>query len=510
MKRFFIIFACSLTCGLWTSGQTVADGLSFGSAATNGTARFQALSGAFGALGSDLSATGINPASSTVFANHYVSFSLDTSHNSNDANYFGSSANDSDTDFTINQAGLALVFASTDNSSAINKFSLGFNYDSTRNYDNQVFIQGTSNNSISSYFLNNATGFELDNFQLIPGEFVSDLYQFLGEEPGLGFAAQQGFLGFQSFVIDPVDAANAGNLDYISNTGTGSFDQQQFLVNEGYQGKFTFNGAFEVNDKFSFGMNINTHILDRERLTTFREGNNNADATVTDVRFENFLTTEASGISLQLGTLVKITNSLRAGLSYESPTWYTVDETLTQSITTNRITTTGSVTEVIAPEVINVYAPYNVRTPGSFSGSLAYIFGKAGLLSVDVSSKDYRNLKFSADGSDALFIDNNTFISDNLQTAMTYRVGGEVKIKNTFLRGGAVHSQSPYENKNIMGDLNGFSLGLGYRWSSTVLDISYSRSQQEYSQQLYDTGLTNSAMIDQTQTNVVVTLGFNL
>ncbi len=507
MKKSILITAILTLCGIVSNAQTVADGLSFNSSITQGTARFRALSGAFGALGSDLSATGINPASSTIFANHYVSFSLDTSHLDNEANYFGTTATNSDSDFSINQAGIALVFESAD--SPVNKFSIGFNYDSNRNYDNQLLIRGVSDTSVSNYFLNNANGFELRNFQTLNNESVSDLYQFLGEEPGLGFAAQQGLLGFQSFLIDPLDPANANNVDYISNTGTGTFNQQQLLTTQGYQGKFTFNGAFELNKRFSFGLNVNTHIVDKERRTEFRENNSNANATVTDVRFENFLTTEASGISLQLGTLIKITNSLRAGLSYESPTWFTVDETLTQSISSNRLTGTGTINEIVAPNVINIYAPYNLRTPGGFSGSLAYIFGDAGLLSVDVSSKDHRNLRFSDVNGDP-FVNNNTFADDNLQTALTYRVGGELKIKNLFVRGGAVHSQSPYVDENIVGDLNGFSLGLGYRWGSTVLDVAYNRSQQEFSQQLFDTGLTSAAMVDQTLTNVVVTLSFNL
>ena len=44
----------------------------------NGTARFESMAGAFGALGGDLSAININPASSSVFNDNEYSISLGT------------------------------------------------------------------------------------------------------------------------------------------------------------------------------------------------------------------------------------------------------------------------------------------------------------------------------------------------------------------------------------------------------------------------------------------------
>jgi len=77
---------------------------------------------------------------------------------------------------------------------------LSLNYDLTRNFDNSVNARGTSPISVSEYFLNNANGIALDNFivRTGDGETASDLYQFLGQD--LGFGAQQGFLGYESFL----------------------------------------------------------------------------------------------------------------------------------------------------------------------------------------------------------------------------------------------------------------------------------------------------------------------
>jgi hypothetical protein len=70
--------------------------------------------------------------------------------------------------------------------------------------------------------------------------------------------------------------------------------------------------------------------------------------------------------------------------------------------------------------------------------------------------------------------------------------------------------ESPYINKKIMGDLTGYSLGFGYTWGKTILDISYDHSERDFSQQLFDTGLDTRAGILNEMDNIVITLGFNL
>ena len=56
--------------------QNISDGLNYSSNSLDGTARFNSMSGAFGALGGDLSAIAINPAGSAVFNNGHFSISF--------------------------------------------------------------------------------------------------------------------------------------------------------------------------------------------------------------------------------------------------------------------------------------------------------------------------------------------------------------------------------------------------------------------------------------------------
>ena len=56
--------------------QNYTDALRYSTEELTGTARFKAMSGAFGALGGDPSAINVNPAASSIFNSSEISFSL--------------------------------------------------------------------------------------------------------------------------------------------------------------------------------------------------------------------------------------------------------------------------------------------------------------------------------------------------------------------------------------------------------------------------------------------------
>ena len=109
MKRilFLLITVISLTA---MNAQNITDGLRYSESDLNGTARFSAMSGAFGALGGDMSAVGINPAGSAVFLNSSAVVTLSVIDRDNDATYFNNVTNSIDTDLALNQAGGVFVF----------------------------------------------------------------------------------------------------------------------------------------------------------------------------------------------------------------------------------------------------------------------------------------------------------------------------------------------------------------------------------------------------------------
>lgn len=486
--------------------QEIQDALRYSQDNLNGTARFRAMGGAFGALGGDLSALNVNPAGSSVFSNNQLTISLSTFNKKNDSNYFGTRTSESDSNFDMNQTGGVFVFKDQYSANGWNKFSVAINYENTNDFDNSVFSAGTNpTRSVANYFISYANGVPLDAI-----DDNSNNYSRYGE---LDNGGQQAYLGYWGYVINPVnDVPN--NTSYTSNvTPKDNYYQENSIYTNGYNGKLSFNASASYENKFFIGVNLNSHFTDYVRSTSFYESNNNPlgiNHTVTHLRFDNNLHTYGTGFSFQIGAIAKLTKEIRLGLSYESPTWYHLSDEFSQSLVAVSANTTGTLPpDVVDPQIINYYDPYKLTTPGKVTGSFAYVFGKTGLISLDYSLKDYGNTKFEPQ-YDSYYSILNTEMNNTLDYSGELRLGAEYKIKEWSLRGGYRFEESPYKNKTTIGDLNSFSCGFGYNFNVLKLDFSYTNSQRSTNQPFFNQGFTDAAKIKTTNNNFTATLVFEM
>ncbi len=503
MKKLYLLVIASLAV-TFSQAQDITDATRYSTEMLSGTARFRALSGAFGALGGDLSALEINPAGSAIFLNSYATVTLDFANAKNETNYFNGYTSSKNSQVYLNQAGGVFVFNSVDPENNWQKFSLGLNYDQTNTLDDNFVAQGTGNTSIAQYFLKYANGVPLDLLQTRDNETVTELYKYLGENEGYG--AQQAFLGYQGYIIDPA-SDDPNNTSYSTPVASGNFNQSYSHISSGLNGKFSFNFATEYKDFLYLGLNLNAHFLNYDRSVQLRESNSNSGAGSNTILFRNNLSTTGNGFSFQLGAIGKVNDFLRLGASYESPTWFTISEQASQTLATDGDQFGGSIT--VNPNVVNIYPDYTLQTPGKLTGSVALIFGDNGLLSFDYSYKDYSNTQFRP-AKDPSFSNQNEIIASNLKATSSYRLGGEYRIENWSLRGGYRFEQSPYNTQNTIGDLNGFSAGLGYDFGNVKLDAAYDSSSRTDNPQLYQTGLTDSAQLKRDFSSVVVSLSFGI
>jgi hypothetical protein len=504
--------------------QEMSDAIRYGQTQLHGTARFTAMSGAFGALGGDLSATSVNPAGSAIFNNNQFAFTMGNYGTQNNSTYFGTSTSAINNAFNLNQAGGVFVFKNGDSNSDWKTFTLAINYESTNNYNNTLFSAGTSPiNSVANYFLsyanngNNGNPVPLEYVTRQENESIADLYNYLGDKlpnqqnPKLsGFDAQQAMLAYygQGYIIDAEDLNNP-NSKYISKVRSGgNYQQENSVYSNGYNGKLVFNTALQYQDKIYFGANLNSHFTNYTQNSNFYESNNNPldkNYAVKSLSFSNNLHTHGSGFSFQVGTIAKITNQIRLGLTYESPTWYTLQEEFSQKLSSVSSSTINTLPADIAdPDKINYYSPYDLRTPGSFTASAAYVFGKSGLISIDYKYKDYSTTKYSPE-NDPLFKVQNNIMRNSLGSANEIRIGAEYKIKNFRLRGGYRFEGSPYNTVATQGDLNSFSGGLGYNFGFVKLDLAYAHSQNSSQQQFFSQGFTESAKFNTYKNNITMT-----
>ena len=147
---------------------------------------------------------------------------------------------------TLNQIGGVITFENLEKDKNWSKISLGISYNQTKNNFNEFSVYNISNsNSIDSYFLNNADGLRLDQISAFEGESITEAYIDIGNV--YGFSHQQAFLGYESFIIEPLEYTNE-NSSYYSNVQSGVFNQTYRSISRGYNGKLTANIGLQYND----------------------------------------------------------------------------------------------------------------------------------------------------------------------------------------------------------------------------------------------------------------------
>ncbi|MBZ4033267.1 outer membrane protein transport protein [Flavobacterium sp. 17A] len=499
MKKILFLLITGLTVSASYS-QDISDALRYSQDNLTGTARFRAMGGAFGAVGGDLSSLSVNPAGSSIFNTNQVGVSFSNQNIKNNSNYFGTQTSDKENSFTLNQAGGVFVFTDRNPNNGWNKIAIGATYENTNNFNSRTFSAGTNpTNSVDGYFLAFANGIPLGDISNIPYDQLT-------------YREQQAFYGYDGYVINPV-ADNDNNTQYTSNVPAGgNYHQENEIYTRGYNSKASFNISTSYKDRLYFGANLNIHVTDFRRTSSFYEYNNNplqANETISNLRFNNELYTYGNGFSFQLGAIGKITDSFRVGLAYESNTWYELYDEVSQSLYSTTESASSSTDHSVNPNIINVYEPYKLQTPDKWTFSASYIFGKSGLLSIDYAVKNYGNAKFKPT-NDPGFREVNNDISNNLTSTGELRIGGEYKIKQLSLRGGYRFEGSPYKNGTTIGDLTSYSGGLGYDFGGTKVDLAYSYLERKSNQGFFNTGFTDGANISSKLNNVTLTLLFAL
>ncbi|SDS09139.1 OmpP1/FadL family transporter [Christiangramia echinicola] len=497
MKRFLFLIATLSIIPMHS--QDLRDAYRYANTELSGTARFMGMSGAFGALGGDISAISMNPASSAVFLSSSSTITMGYSDLDNSINFNDNNGSSSETNFDLGNIGGVFVFNAKSNNNW-RKFSLGVNYTTESNYEENYNIRGFSSNSIDQYFLSYANGIPLDLIDLRENESRSELYSFLGEN--YGYDAQQAFLGYEGNII-AAEVEDPNNTEYSSLISPGSFDQRYRYAANGLNGKLTFNLGTQYKDFIYLGLNLNSHFINYENSTSFTEFNSNSGSEITEVQFGNNLVTNGEGFSFQLGGIAKVSDNIRFGLTYDSPTWFIMREETTQYLDTN-----SSLDEFISisPQVINVYPEYRYKTPGKLNGSFAYLFGKRGLISLDYGWKDYTNIEYSSNYNIS-YADLNNAINDEMKAAGSLRIGGEYRISNFSLRAGYRMEDSPFEENGLVGDLTSYSGGIGYGFGSFNIDLAYNYTNIENDS---STGFINPVSIDRDLSKVILSLTFGL
>ncbi len=502
-KNIVIILLFLLTISLKAQETTPEDAIRYAVENLNGSARFRAMSGAFGAVGGDLSAINQNPAGSIFFNNNYATVTASGYNSKNSSNYFGNTTKKNNSSFDVNQLGAAFVFTDRNPKNNWKKIAVAFNYENNNNFDNSIYSAGINpSNSIDKYFLRFANG--------LPQEGGISLQTLQNANfSNLNFIDQQAFLGYQAYIFNPVDANNPQNTLYGSNVPTNeNYFQDNYSITRGYDSKVTGNISAAFKDKIILGFNFNYHYTDLIKTTSVYESYNTPDNNIglQSVQFDNETHTFGNGISFNFGAIFKATNDMRIGLSYKSPTWYRLQDEQSQAIFSDCPDCSTSNPIIFNPRVTMIYLPYNIQTPSKWTTSFVYIFGKKGLFSADISQSDFSKTRLKPKNDYAGI---NSYLNSALHNAIEVRLGGEYKFKQMSFRGGYRFEQSPYKVDRVFGDLTGYSGGLGYNFGENRIDIAYSYEHRNFDNSFLSSGMTDTARISRYNNNITLSYSVN-
>ena len=261
----------------------------------------------------------------------------------------------------------------------------------------------------------------------------------------------------------------------------------------------------QFKENIYMGGSLNFHNVLYTKYDQLTEDGYNPSSEIQRTTFDNYLQTNGNGFSFSLGAIAKLNEIVRVGGSYQSPTWYRLEDEFSQRINSDLA---DDEINFIDFNIVNLFERYTVKTPSKLTGSIAVIFAKDGLLSFDYGYQDFSNAELRPT-SDPSFQTVNNQISNTLGAVSTFRLGGEYRVKQISLRAGYRFEQSPYTNGNTIGDLNALSGGIGYNFGGSKLDFALSHSQQDLNEQLFDTGFTSPALINRTNTNATLSYTIN-
>ena len=514
MKKIFFILTGIL---FWQNlfAQEPADALRYSWYTSSGTAREQAVGGAMGSLGGDITATFVNPAGLGFYKTGDFVLTPRFGFMNNKSTYFNRT--ESDKASTPNYGASGIIFAgSSSNESKKNRssaFSLAVNR--IADFKNNILYRGAnSQSSYSQKFLE-----EIRNGNIKDPNVVAS---------GFPFGTS---LAFNTYWIDTIAGGSSGNYQFQTRAPIGTGLLQENKINsKGGITELALGCGANYSDKFYWGFTLAFPILHYERETTFTE----ADATTnTNNKFDyasisDKLVTDGGGVNLKVGIIYKPVERVRLGFAVHSPSFFQLTDKYNASVTTNTESYQGTMTQSSGTFTGNQDAQFKywLFTPYKLIASASYVLQEIedvrkqkGFLTADIEFVNYKASSFTTDpknddqASRDYLKSLNKAIDNAYKGAFNFRVGGELKFTTIMARLGAAYYGNPYKNINgEKGSRFQLSGGLGYRNKGMFVDITYVHTMGKDVNFPYRLQYSaySGANIKSANGNVVLTVGFKI
>lgn len=480
-----------------------------------GTARYQGMAGTGTALGADLSTTAINPAGLGVYRKSDFSFSTGMGFTGATADYLDNTNKSSRAHLFFPNFGVSFLTQDPDDLSekAWKGGSFAITYNRTNNFHDKVSMFGTNkDNSMLFKFweiVENSgytPGINGDIDYISPNE-LQDLPSLIYWSWLVQGRDKSAYYPDEDYY--PVDP----NSDFITFRTTPT-RQEYTVTTKGGQNLWNISYGGNFDNRFYIGASLGIASLRYNVEKIYQEKTLEENPDVESFAFAQNFTTKGTGINFRVGAIYKITDNLRAGMSFQTPTYYGMRENYRYSIdaTFNNYPVPGAADlEQESVKTIPALFDYNMTTPGRVNGGIAWFSQKRGFITADIEYVPYNTASLSFKEDNFLFAGDNRFISDNLKGALNTSIGGELRNGPFMVRAGFARLADAYSEKvdGVSRAVYTITTGAGVRYPDYYFDaaIVNSRSKNVIMPYSLENGNGPVGNIKNTSTSVILTFG---
>ena len=457
-----------------------------------GSPRFMGMSGAFGAVGGELSSSIINPAGGAVARKSEVSLTAGVEWYDNTATFYGEKHREkSGTNFTAFQGGVNFVFLNDNPYSSVEGFNVGINYSRRQNFNNKISAQGV-NTTITDWLDGHPIG--------------SSLVESFFRQAAAGVNSPVTLLATDLGVLERVDNHIYPSADYLN------IDQIARIITSGYMGTTTFSAGLNLNNRVYLGIGFDYYSMeiDNNDIEMDEYGYTSNDTYLggglSNLAFDRYTAQNGWGSAVSFGIIGRVSDGFRLGFSWKSAARFYIDENYSYIMAAKFFD--GTLNRGMENPTQFYPNSYSFKSPSEWTFSAAYVFGQHGIFSVDYMVKDFSKMRFKSEGFEA----ENDIIAQQMKIAQTLRVGAEARLYPVSIRAGFNYSTSPYKDLTIervsqydpdrfsattlpqgTGDTFGFSASIGYSIGDFLtIDATYVSSSYKTYTYLYEPKLTDA------------------
>lgn len=457
MKFFLLSLAFATLLTDHTFAQTEVDLYRYSNTFNEGSARFEAMAGSFGALGADIGCARINPAGFARYSTSQFSFGLSTVTSSNKLDFQGTTTNSTATKLRLANIGIVITSDLSKKREGFLYQQVGIGYTGVTNFGNKWNYSGQQYESLLDGFSSQAAG-------IAPADLAT-------------YFPFSSSLAYETYAID-YDGTN-----YVPRLTSGDMLHARSVETKGGINELHFSYSANFLNKLYIGANIGVQFLRyEEKMLHHEELIDTMGVSLRSFDYTYNLSTRGTGTNLKIGAIYLPTEAVRLGLAVHTPTYFELTDKWNADMTATHSDGIYTVPVTLIPS--GDYK-YRLRTPAGIIGSIAYIFGTKGCINIDLEYLDYRWANFKSTTDETYesydFVPENKAADNRFTQALNMRIGGELAFRtHYFLRGG--YGYFPKGDLAIR-DFGGkadfmYTGGIGVRWNKWTFDATAKSLQQ--------------------------------